>query len=75
MPPVWFTPEKPLHHQQPTATHRLLTVHGWLASRAAQLHRWQLFFTTSIAAALGLVMIALKDFVLTHLHWRPALAG
>ena len=46
----------------------LLTVHGWLASRAAQLHRWQLFFTTSIAAALGLVMIALKDFVLIHLH-------
>lgn len=46
----------------------LLTVHGWLASRAAQLHRWPLFFTTSIAAALGLVMIALKDFVLIHLH-------
>ena len=46
----------------------LLTVHGWQASRAAQLHRWQLFFTTSVAAALGLVMIALKDFVLIHLH-------
>jgi hypothetical protein len=46
----------------------LLTVHGWLASRAAQLHSWQLFFATSTAAALGLVMIALKDLVLIHLH-------
>jgi hypothetical protein len=46
----------------------LLTVHGWLAARAAQLHGWQLFWATSTAAALGLVMIALKDFVLIHLH-------
>jgi hypothetical protein len=46
----------------------LLTVHGWLAGRAAKLHSWQLFFATSIAAALGLVMIALKDLVLIHLH-------
>jgi hypothetical protein len=46
----------------------LLTFHGWLAARAAQLRSWQLFFATSIAAALGLVMIALKDFVLIHLH-------
>ena len=46
----------------------LLTFHGWLAGRAAQLRSWQLVFTTSIAAALGLVMIALKDLVLTHLH-------
>ena len=46
----------------------LLTVHGWLAGRAAQLHSWQLFFATSTAAALGLVMIALKDLVLIHLH-------
>jgi bacteriorhodopsin len=46
----------------------LLTVHGCLAARAAQLRRWQLFFATSIAAALGLVMIALKDLVLIHLH-------
>ena len=36
----------------------LLTFHGWLAARAAQLRSWQLFFATSIAAALGLVMIA-----------------
>ena len=46
----------------------LLTFHGWLAGRAAQLRGWQLFFATSIAAALGLVMIALKDLVLIHLH-------
>ena len=46
----------------------LLTVHGWLAGRAAQLRSWQLVFATSIAAALGLVMIALKDLVLVHLH-------
>jgi MFS family permease len=46
----------------------LLTFHGWLAGRAAQLRGWQLFFATSFAAALGLVMILLKDLVLTHLH-------
>ncbi len=46
----------------------LLTVHGWLAGRAAQLRGWQLSFSTSIAAALGLVMVALKDLVLIHLH-------
>jgi hypothetical protein len=46
----------------------LLTIHGWLAGRAAQLRGWQLFFATSVAAALGLVMILLKDLVLTHLH-------
>ena len=46
----------------------LLTVHGWLAGRAAQLRSWQLFAATSIAASLGLVMILLKDFVLIHLH-------
>jgi hypothetical protein len=46
----------------------LLTVHGWLASRAAQLSGWRLFFATSIAAGLGIVMILLKDLVLIHLH-------
>ena len=46
----------------------LLTVHGWLAGRAAQLHGWRLLFATSIAAALGIVMILLKDLVLIHLH-------
>jgi hypothetical protein len=46
----------------------LLTIHGWVAGRAAQLRGWQLFFATSVAAALGLLMIALKDLVLIHLH-------
>ena len=46
----------------------LLTIHGWWAGRAAQLRSWQLFFATSAAAALGVVMILLKDLVLTHLH-------
>jgi hypothetical protein len=32
------------------------------------LHGIQLIFTTSIAAALGLVMVALKDLILLHLH-------
>ena len=45
-----------------------LTVHGWLAGRAAQLQDWKLLWVTSIAAALGLVMILLKDLVLIHLH-------
>jgi bacteriorhodopsin len=46
----------------------LLTVHGWLAGRAAHLRGRQLFFATSVAASLGIVMILLKDLVLTHLH-------
>jgi hypothetical protein len=46
----------------------LLTVHGWLAGRAAQLRGRKLVFVTSIAAGLGLVMILLKDLVLVHLH-------
>ena len=46
----------------------LLTIHGWLAGRAAQLRGRQLLATTSVAAALGLVMILLKDLVLIHLH-------
>ena len=46
----------------------LLTFHGWLAGRAARLRSWHLFFATSTAAALGLVMILLKDLVLVHLH-------
>jgi hypothetical protein len=46
----------------------LLTIHGWSAGRAAQLHGWPLFVATSIAAALGLLMIALKDLVLIHRH-------
>ncbi len=46
----------------------LLTTHGWLAGRAAKLRSWQLVVATSVAAALGLVMILLKDLVLTRLH-------
>jgi len=46
----------------------LLTAHGWLAARAARLHGWQLLFAVSVAAALGLLMIVLKDLVLVHLH-------
>jgi len=46
----------------------LLTYHGWSAGRAARLRGWQLAAVTSIAAALGLVMVVLKDLVLIHLH-------
>ena len=46
----------------------LLTVHGWLAGRAAQLRGRKLLVATSVAAGLGLVMILLKDLVLIHLH-------
>jgi hypothetical protein len=46
----------------------LLTIHGWLAGRAAQLQGWKLAVVTSVAAGLGLVMILLKDLVLIHLH-------
>jgi hypothetical protein len=46
----------------------LLIAHGWAAGRAAQLKGWQLTASTSIAAVLGLVMVALKDLVLLHLH-------
>jgi len=46
----------------------LLTIHGWSAGRAAQLRGRQLLLSTSVAAALGVVMILLKDVVLIHLH-------
>ena len=46
----------------------LLTFHGWSAGRASRLHGWQLAAVTSTAAALGLVMVVLKDLVLIHLH-------
>jgi len=46
----------------------LLTAHGWSAARSAQLRGWQLYAATSVALALGLVMILLKDLVLIHLH-------
>jgi hypothetical protein len=46
----------------------LLTIHGWLAGRAAELRGWRLLLATSVASGLGLLMIALKDLVLIHLH-------
>ena len=46
----------------------LLIAHGWAAGRAAHLKGWQLTASTSIAAVLGLVMVALKNLVLLHLH-------
>jgi hypothetical protein len=46
----------------------LLAIHGWSAGRASKLRGRQLLLTTAIAIALGLVMIALKDVVLLHLH-------
>lgn len=46
----------------------LLTIYAWSACRAAQLRGRQLLLATAAAAALGLVMIALKDVVLLHLH-------
>jgi len=50
------------------ATILLLITHAWIAARAAKLHGWRLFFAVSVAAALGLTMVALKDLVLLHLH-------
>ncbi len=46
----------------------LLVFHGWSVGRAAKLQGAQLLIVTSIAAALGLVMVLLKDLVLVHLH-------
>ena len=46
----------------------LLIYHGWSAGRAAQLHGWKLAGAVLTAAALGLVMVLLKDLVLLHLH-------
>ena len=46
----------------------LLVIYAWSAGRAAQLRGRQLLVITSIAAALGLLMVLLKDVVLIHLH-------
>lgn len=46
----------------------LLTVYAWSSGRAAHLQGKPLLVITSIAAALGLLMIILKDVVLIHLH-------
>ncbi len=46
----------------------LLTYHGWAAGRASQLRGWRFAGAVLTAAALGLVMVVLKDLVLLHLH-------
>jgi hypothetical protein len=46
----------------------LLTFHGWSAARAARLRGLPLIGATSIAAALGLIMVVLKNVVLLRLH-------
>ena len=46
----------------------VLIMHAWIAGRAARLHGWRLAVAVSVAAALGLTMVALKDLVLIHLH-------
>ena len=43
-------------------------IYAWSAGRAAHLGGRQLLIVTSIAGALGLLMIILKDVVLIHLH-------
>jgi hypothetical protein len=46
----------------------LLTLHGWSAARAARLRGWQLAGATAIAAALGVLMVLLKNLVINNLH-------
>jgi hypothetical protein len=46
----------------------LLMIYAWSAGSAAHLRGRQLLIITSIAGALGLLMIILKDVVLIHLH-------
>jgi hypothetical protein len=46
----------------------LLTLHGWSASRVAQLKGWRLVGATCVATTLGLVMVALKNLVIVSLH-------
>jgi hypothetical protein len=50
------------------ATVVLLLVHGWTAGRAAGLRGARLLVVTLIAGSLGVVMILLKNFVVTNLH-------
>ena len=46
----------------------LMIFYGWSAGRAARVDGKRLFMITSVAAALGVMMIILKDVVLIHLH-------
>jgi hypothetical protein len=45
-----------------------LVHHGWAAGRAVELHGKSLLVVTLVAAALGVLMILLKELVLLHLH-------
>ncbi len=46
----------------------LLVLYGWSAGRAAGLRGMRLVLVAAIAAALGLLMILLKNLVLVHMH-------
>jgi hypothetical protein len=46
----------------------LLVYHGWSAGRAANLRGRSLVAATFVAVMLGVMMIALKDLVILHLH-------
>ena len=46
----------------------LMIFYGWSAGRAARVDGKRMVVITSVAAALGLMMIVLKDVVLIHLH-------
>jgi hypothetical protein len=46
----------------------LLVYHAWSAGRAAHLAGRALLIATSVAAALGVAMVLLKDLVLIHMH-------
>lgn len=46
----------------------VLGLHSWSAARAARLTGWRLAGATATAVGLGLVMMALKNVVLLHLH-------
>lgn len=46
----------------------VLVYHVWSAGHAAHLRGLRLLIATGVAAALGIVMILLKNFILVHLH-------
>jgi hypothetical protein len=46
----------------------LLLIHGWSSGRAADLRGTRLVAVTLMAGSLGLFMIVMKNFVITHLH-------
>ena len=46
----------------------MLIIYAWSACRAASLRGIQIVAVTALAAALGVLMIILKNVVLVHLH-------